>query len=110
VIGDEKGDATVGEAADLGLEIFDGDWVYATEGFIEEDEARFGDQCASDFELSAFATGASAGLVFGFVGEAELFEEGAGAGLAIASRERAGFEDGEKIVLAGEAAKDAGFL
>ena len=67
VIGDEDGDAALGEGADLGLEVFDSDWVNPGEGLVEEDELWVGDEGAGDFEFSSFATRAGAGGVVGFV-------------------------------------------
>jgi len=110
VIGDEDRDASLGEEADLGLEVFDGDGVYATEWFVEEDEFGVGDECACDFEFSAFASGACAGGVVGFVGQREAFEEFGGFGFACSAVEGEGFEDGEQVLFAGEALEDGGFL
>lgn len=55
VVGDEAGDAALGEGADFLLDILDGDRVNAGEGFVEKDELGFGDEGAGDLELSAFA-------------------------------------------------------
>ena len=110
MVGDEEGDAAIGEAADFGLEVFDGDGVDAGEGFVEEDESGVGDECAGDLEFAAFAAGAGAGLVAGLFGEAELFEESGGALLAVGAGQVECFEEGEEVFLAGEFGEDAGFL
>lgn len=110
VVCDEDGDGAVGESADLGLEVFDGEWVDAGEGLIEEDEPGVGDECAGDFESSSFAAGAGACVVSCFVRESELFEEFVAAFFAGSAGERERFEDGEEILLDGESLEDAGLL
>tara|TARA_A100000171_G_scaffold43757_1_gene46020 strand:- start:1536 stop:2291 length:756 start_codon:yes stop_codon:yes gene_type:complete len=110
VVGDEDGDAALGELSDFFLEVFDGDGVDAGEWFVEEDELWVGDEGAGDLEFAAFAAGAGAGEVVCFVGEAELFEELGGASFAIGAGELECLEDGQEVLLAGEALEDGGFL
>ena len=110
VVGDEDGDASLGECSDFGLEVFDGNWVYAAEWFIEEDELWVGDECTGDFEFSSFASRAGSCGVVGFVGEPELIEKLGGFGFALSAVEFEGFEDGEEVLFAGEALEDGWFL
>ncbi len=110
MVGDEECDAEVGEALYFVLEVFDGEWVDAGEGFVEEDECWVGGECAGDFEFSSFAAGAcSCGFRF-FVCESEAIEEFCCALFSLFSVEAEGFEDGEEVFFAGESCEDGWFL
>ena len=94
----------------ISREVFDGDGIDAGEGLIEEDEGGVGDERAGDFELAAFAAGEGHGFLVAGFGEAELVHEAEGFLFALGGGAAGGFEDGEEVLLDGEALEDAGFL
>src|SRR5450432_2590991 len=73
VIGNEDAFAEfILEAADFGLEIFDGDGIDAAERLIQQNELGIGDEGAGDFELAALSAAERVGLLISLAGEAVL--------------------------------------
>ena len=110
MVGDEDGEAGVAQIGNDLLDIGYGDGVDPAEGFVEHEEAGFGDEGAGDGEATFFSTGEGEGDLFGDVFDAELLEEFFATEAAFGAVEWLGFEDRHDIFLDGHFAKDGLFL
>jgi hypothetical protein len=110
VVGNQDADARSDKLANVILQVLDGNWVNAAEGFVEENKRRISNHSASDFEFSAFAARQEPSFALGHLGQAKPLNQLIGAAIPVLFRNSHRFEDGVKIIADAKPLKDAGLL
>src|SRR6185437_7783412 len=75
VVGDQHTDAALLEMGDDALDFADRDRVDTGEGFVEQDQARFGGQCTGDLAATALTTGQAGAELFGNMPQLQFVEQ-----------------------------------
>ncbi len=92
------------------LEFFNGDWIDASERFVEQDEVRFGGHCTRDFDSASFSARKHATHAVADFFDVQFIAQAVDTFFLDFLAESAGFKNEANVVFDRESTEDAGFL